>query len=79
MEYSPVSSVMGYTLDADSEDSDDRGEELSDLSLCNVVVWVIVSARERETKRPLSRGWYFQFEASVDRMVVGIEGHDVTT
>ena len=47
-------------LDAVREDSDDEGEELGDVSLCNRAAWVMVSARVREMKRPWARGWCFQ-------------------
>lgn len=64
-EYSDVSLEVRWLLNCDSDDSDDRDENW-DESLVNgsIVVGVIVSARLRGAKRPLSLGCVFQ--ASVE-------------
>ena len=60
---------MGRSLENASDDSDVSGEDVAELLLCVVAtLGVIVSARVRGTKRPYSRGWFFQ--ASVENVWV---------
>ena len=65
-EQSEVSSEGRCPLDVVSEDSDEGDREVNGLLSRRLVIsGVIVSARGRETKRPCTRGCFFQ--ASVDR------------
>jgi len=66
-----VESVKGFSsLDGVNDVIDDSvvGEEVMDDSalLNEITAGLMVSARKREEKRLLTRGWSFQLEASVE-------------